>query len=70
MLLMRPYHYYPFRSCIIFFLLVAAVGVLTSPLAFAGAEDKLSPHYREWLDRDVAYIISRPEKSFLPAVDQ
>jgi len=63
---MRSRHYRSFRSCIVFFLLLAAVGALTSPLAFAGAEDKLSPHYREWLDRDAAYIISKPEKtSFL-----
>jgi GWxTD domain-containing protein len=60
---MRSCHGRPFRSCIVFFLLVAALGALTSPLAFAGAEDKLSPHYREWLDRDVAYIITRAEKS-------
>ena len=60
---MRSRHCRPFRSCIVFFLLVAALGVLTSPLAFAGAEDKLSPHYREWLDRDVAYIITRAEKT-------
>jgi len=63
---MRSSHYRSFRWWTVFFLLVAAVGVLTLPVAFAGAEDKLSPHYREWLDRDVAYIITRAEKtSFL-----
>jgi GWxTD domain-containing protein len=62
---MRPghYHHHPFRTCIVFSLLLVAVGTLTSPLAFAGAEDKLSPHYREWLDRDVAYIITRAERT-------
>src|SRR3989442_15166579 len=60
---MRPFHYHPFRSCIVFFLWVATVGGPFGPLAFAGAEDKLSPHYREWLDRDAAYIINRQEKA-------
>lgn len=30
--------------------------------AQAGKEDKLPPHYRQWLDRDVAYVITREEK--------
>src|SRR5262249_12327423 len=64
---MRPRrYYYQFRSWIAFILCMATMATLASPRALAGAEDKLSPHYREWLDRDVAYIITRAEKnSFL-----
>ena len=37
---------------------------VADPLVFAkDKESKLPPQYREWLDRDVAYIITRGEKT-------
>ena len=66
MLAMRSHHYpYPCRLCLVFFLSVAAIGALAVPLVLAETRAKLSPHYREWLDRDVAYIISKQEKNLL-----
>ncbi len=60
---MRPCHHHPFRSCIVFFLWVATVGALAAPPSFAAASDKLPPHYKEWLERDAAYIITKEERS-------
>ena len=39
-------------------MLLVLVGVPTR----AGEKQKLPPKYREWLEKDVAYIITRPEK--------
>jgi GWxTD domain-containing protein len=51
------------RSLLCFFVLALAAG-LAPGLARADKKEKnLSPHYRQWLDRDVAYIIMRQEKS-------
>lgn len=52
---------------------VPAVLILALLLSSAGATSKaeknLSPHYKEWLTRDVAYIISKEEKeAFLQLV--
>jgi GWxTD domain-containing protein len=61
---MRSHHYhYPSRLWLVFLLCVAAVGALAVPPAFAETHEKLSPYFREWLDRDVAYIITRAEKN-------
>src|SRR5271156_2607640 len=46
--------------------LILALFMLAAAGPSVSAKDKsskLSPHYREWLDRDVAYIITRQEKA-------
>jgi GWxTD domain-containing protein len=50
-----------------FLILAIAVGLavgLVPTFALASDKDnKLPPHYKEWLDRDVSYLITRGEKS-------
>src|SRR4051794_30038728 len=38
------------------------IALLSSTFAFAGREDKLPPRHREWLTRDVVYIITGEER--------
>src|SRR4051794_22067434 len=38
------------------------IALLSSTFAFAGREDKLPPRHREWLTRDVVYIITAEER--------
>jgi GWxTD domain-containing protein len=60
---MSSHHYQPRRWCVVFVFCVVVIGVVAVPLVFSESQAKLSPRYREWLDRDVAYIISKQEKN-------
>src|SRR5260370_34724406 len=39
------------------------LGLAPTPAAAKDKDNKLPPHYKEWLDRDVTYIITKGEKS-------
>ena len=54
----------PLSRFVVLGLAVALALSLTPRLASANDKsNKLPPHYKEWLDRDVAYLITRGEKS-------
>jgi GWxTD domain-containing protein len=40
-----------------------ALALTPTPAAATDKSNKLPPHYKEWLDRDVVYLITRGEKS-------
>ena len=51
------------RFVVVGFAVALALGLAPTPAAANDKSNKLPPHYKEWLDRDVAYIITRGEKS-------
>ena len=53
----------PLSRFVVLGLLVALALGLTPTIAAAKDKDNLPPQYKEWLNRDVAYIITRGEKS-------
>lgn len=50
------------RFAVLSLVFALILGFATPPLA-AKEKEKLPPQYKEWLDRDVSYIITRGEKS-------
>jgi GWxTD domain-containing protein len=56
--------YFTLKRELLFPLLLAALFLIASFQGFFAQEDKLETRYKEWLQKDVAYIITPEEKEF------